>query len=111
MCQRIGRPPTSTIGFGFDSDSSARRVPSPPASRTVFTVPPRAHQKVSRGYPPQNVKRLTSRHVPAKRISAAISTFSQRLTQRRVGQYPFDGISECLGRRLLDEFCRARRDF
>src|SRR5574338_47556 len=40
MCQRIGRPPSSTIGLGFDSDSSANRLPNPPASRTVFTPPP-----------------------------------------------------------------------
>src|SRR5579862_6009781 len=36
MCQRIGRPPTSTIGFGRYSVSSRSRVPSPPASSTTF---------------------------------------------------------------------------
>src|SRR6266550_4367927 len=30
MCQRIGRPPISTIGFGRISVSSAKRVPRPP---------------------------------------------------------------------------------
>src|SRR5205085_255379 len=38
MCQRIGDPPISTIGFGVTSVSSARRVPSPPARITVFIV-------------------------------------------------------------------------
>ena len=36
MCQRIGRPPTSTIGFGFASVSSDSRVPRPPARITTF---------------------------------------------------------------------------
>jgi hypothetical protein len=30
MCQRIGRPPTSTIGLGRYSVSSRNRVPKPP---------------------------------------------------------------------------------
>src|SRR6266496_265748 len=37
MCQRIGRPPISTIGFGRTSVSSASRVPSPPARITTLT--------------------------------------------------------------------------
>src|SRR5262245_30958852 len=36
MCQRIGRPPISTIGFGRTSVSSERRVPRPPARTTTF---------------------------------------------------------------------------
>src|SRR3990172_5026028 len=36
MCQRIGLPPTSTIGFGRYSVSSRNRVPSPPARSTTF---------------------------------------------------------------------------
>src|SRR5579863_6084847 len=36
MCQRIGRPPTSTIGFGRTVVSSASREPSPPANITTF---------------------------------------------------------------------------
>src|SRR4051794_27021256 len=36
MCQRMGRPPSSTIGFGRMTVSSLRRVPSPPARMTVF---------------------------------------------------------------------------
>ena len=32
MCQRIGRPPISTIGFGRISVSSVSRVPIPPAN-------------------------------------------------------------------------------
>src|SRR6202162_1657947 len=35
MCQRIGRPPISTIGLGFVSFSSASREPKPPARITV----------------------------------------------------------------------------
>src|SRR3954464_12540414 len=111
MCQRIGRPPTSTIGFGFDSASSARRVPSPPASRTVFTVPPPADQEKSRGYPPQNVKRLTSRYVPAKRIRAPVPALSERLAEHRISQHALDRVRERFGGRLFHEFCRAGRDF
>ena len=36
MCQRIGRPPISTIGFGRVSVSSVNRVPRPPAKMTTF---------------------------------------------------------------------------
>jgi hypothetical protein len=36
MCQRIGFPPISTIGFGFITVSSERRVPNPPAKITTF---------------------------------------------------------------------------
>src|SRR6516165_8551642 len=36
MCQMIGRPPISTIGFGFVSVSSAMRVPRPPARMTAL---------------------------------------------------------------------------
>ena len=36
MCQRIGRPPISSIGFGRVPDSSAMRVPLPPARMTHF---------------------------------------------------------------------------
>src|SRR3954451_18807401 len=39
MCQRIGFPPMSTIGFGRNSGSSRRRVPSPPQRMTTFTRP------------------------------------------------------------------------
>ncbi len=38
MCQRIGLPPISTIGFGRSTVSSANRVPRPPASITAFIV-------------------------------------------------------------------------
>src|SRR5438132_764263 len=37
MCQRIGLPPISTIGFGRSDVSSLRRVPIPPARMTTFT--------------------------------------------------------------------------
>src|ERR1700730_4970636 len=36
MCQRIGRPPTSTIGLGRNSVSSRRRVPCPPQRMMAF---------------------------------------------------------------------------
>src|ERR687896_975674 len=38
MCQRIGRPPISIIGFGRTSVSSLMRVPRPPARITAFTL-------------------------------------------------------------------------
>lgn len=37
MCQRIGRPPISTIGLGRDSVSSRSLVPKPPQRMTTFT--------------------------------------------------------------------------
>src|SRR2546423_10877112 len=40
MCQRIGRSPISTIGFGRVSVSSASRVPRPPARITTFISAP-----------------------------------------------------------------------
>src|SRR3954451_2042370 len=39
MCQRIGLPPMSTIGFGRNSVSSRIRVPCPPQRMTTFTRP------------------------------------------------------------------------
>src|SRR3954463_92862 len=36
MCQRIGLSPISTIGLGRTPDSSAMRVPRPPARMTHF---------------------------------------------------------------------------
>src|SRR5215469_7367483 len=38
MCQRIGLPPISIIGFGLRCDSSEIRVPRPPASMTAFII-------------------------------------------------------------------------
>ena len=37
MCQRIGRSPISTIGFGRTAVSSESRVPNPPARITVLS--------------------------------------------------------------------------
>ena len=37
MCQRIGKPPTVPIGFGFALVSSDSRVPKPPARMTIFS--------------------------------------------------------------------------
>src|SRR4051794_39145141 len=37
-CQMIGRPPISIIGFGRRCDSSAMRVPRPPARMTAFML-------------------------------------------------------------------------
>lgn len=40
MCQMMGRPPISTIGFGRTAVSSLNRVPNPPARMTAFTRSP-----------------------------------------------------------------------
>src|SRR6266702_1429714 len=39
MCQRMGWPPISTIGFGRTEVSSLRRLPSPPARIIAFMTP------------------------------------------------------------------------
>src|SRR5215467_10637610 len=36
MCQRIGLPPISTMGFGLTCVSSLKREPKPPARITAF---------------------------------------------------------------------------
>src|SRR5690242_14333655 len=36
ICHSMGRPPTSTSGFGFTTVSSDKRVPSPPARIATF---------------------------------------------------------------------------
>ena len=36
MCQRIGLPPTETMGFGIEWVNSDKRVPNPPAKITTF---------------------------------------------------------------------------
>ena len=36
MCQRIGRPPISTIGFGLTAVSSRSLVPLPPHMMITF---------------------------------------------------------------------------
>ena len=36
ICQRIGMPPISIIGFGLNWLSSLMREPKPPARRTTF---------------------------------------------------------------------------
>src|SRR5690349_9298348 len=40
MCQRIGLIPISTIGLGFRSVSSRKRVPRPPQRITTFIATP-----------------------------------------------------------------------
>src|SRR5690349_9682245 len=40
MCQSIGLPPISTIGFGRATVSSDSREPRPPARMTAFIVHP-----------------------------------------------------------------------
>src|SRR5277367_2695604 len=40
MCQRIGRPPSSTSGLGRNSVSSRSRVPRPPHRITTFMSRP-----------------------------------------------------------------------
>src|SRR4051794_21048317 len=44
MCQRIGLPPISTIGFGRMWDSSLILVPRPPASMTTFIMLPQTRE-------------------------------------------------------------------
>src|SRR4051812_49287361 len=44
MCQRIGLPPISTIGFGRIWDSSLILVPRPPASMTTFITLPQTRE-------------------------------------------------------------------
>src|SRR5882724_9690302 len=46
-CQRIGRVPNGTIGFGTDSEYSRSRIPSPPQKITTFTRPPPAPARPS----------------------------------------------------------------
>jgi len=36
MCQRIGRLPTLTNGFGMESENSLNRIPNPPQNKTTF---------------------------------------------------------------------------
>src|SRR3989337_898758 len=60
MCQSIGRPPISTIGFGFTSVSSTRRVPTPPARMATFmngppSRGPRSATPVEPPYTPQDL--------------------------------------------------------
>src|SRR5437867_4202457 len=43
MCQRIGLPPISTMGFGLMTVSSASLVPWPPASMMTFIVISNSH--------------------------------------------------------------------
>lgn len=38
MCQSMGFPPTSTMGFGREEVSSAILVPKPPANMTAFII-------------------------------------------------------------------------
>ncbi len=38
MCQMIGLPPISTMGFGLMVVSSDRRVPNPPAKNGYFHI-------------------------------------------------------------------------
>src|SRR3954454_18360212 len=51
MCQRIGRPPISTIGLGRREVSSLRRVPRTPARITTFMRAscPGAPRRAARG--------------------------------------------------------------
>ena len=49
MCQRIGRPPISTIGLGRNSVSSRMRVPWPPQSITTFGLTAVIGQSIGRG--------------------------------------------------------------
>ncbi len=44
MCQRIGRPPISTMGLGVTSVSAASRVPAPPAILKKMAWNPRTEE-------------------------------------------------------------------
>src|SRR5437762_493204 len=57
MCQSIGLPPISTMGFGRTAVSSLSREPNPPAKMTAFT----AMQVSRRSTPP--VGRSTLPHI------------------------------------------------
>src|SRR6266511_4093988 len=60
MCQRMGLPPISIIGFGLRSVSSLRREPKPPASMTAFTTPLSSHGRPRTQPPPIGDRERTS---------------------------------------------------
>src|SRR6478672_970981 len=64
MCQRIGRPPISTIGLGRVPVSSVSRVPIPPARITAFIrlVSPGASSIFDGKAEPEITKGLPSNH-------------------------------------------------
>src|SRR5438876_2232987 len=69
MCQRTGRPPTSTSGFGRYSVSSRMRVPWPPQRMTTFTIIPslveaehRFHVGPPFAWPPRRPRNLDRFH-------------------------------------------------
>src|ERR1700743_2519413 len=63
ICQRIGRPPISTIGFGLTVVSSEIRLPKPPANNTTFI------------HPPENAYGLYVKHVWSCNDSSGASAF------------------------------------
>src|SRR5262249_23281907 len=100
MCQRIGRPPISTIGFGRTAVSSSRREPRPPASITAFIVVPRSlRHRRSRLH-----SRLLEMAHPAlglaERMGADLraQALAQRGTARSVGGEPGCDVHILLGR-------------
>ncbi len=64
MCQRIGRVPISTMGLGRVFDSSAMRVPLPPAKMTHFTSAPPARTDTAQSAPRNTSSCFLPPHAP-----------------------------------------------
>src|SRR2546422_2706014 len=58
-CQRIGRYPTGTIGFGIDSEYSRSLIPRPPQKITTFMPSPSL--RANRGQRPTGLSRRHGR--------------------------------------------------
>src|SRR5437763_16543386 len=90
MCQRIGRPPTSTLGLGLSVVSSDRRVPRPPARITVFmglSMSRKGSFRVSVvRYLPQHVQSAARRVLPAVGPGADQAASPQVLAEGFVAQ-------------------------
>src|SRR5690606_25641598 len=90
MCQRIGLPPTSTIGFGRNVVSSAKRVPKPPARITAFIhslllvrADPAGQSRIAPSRAPSLRSRLELRGPRRAREGALqLSVVLQQLAQR-----------------------------
>src|SRR5215212_5031579 len=91
MCQRIGRPPISTIGFGRTVLSSEIRVPKPPARMTAFM--PAFHQSPLLLLPVPVDRACESfvqsrRGTPAEEVEGAAYLRDPLVLQRPVRQTP-----------------------
>src|ERR1019366_6737494 len=117
MCQRIGRPPISTMGLGRYSVSSRNLVPSPPARITTFILiamcrsPTYAFWDVSRSI----YGILTESPLPTQACRTERSRHHQhhphrvlrRIIVRVIGV--FDGDSTTKGRKRISEPVNAFR--